>query len=68
MTTLSELPTDLPVPIDDGACKHLIGMNLPDLSLISTKGGDVNVSTLNGLSVIYIYPMTGRPDTPLPDG
>jgi peroxiredoxin len=68
MTTLSELPTDLPVPVDDGACNHLIGMSLPDLSLISTKGGEVNMSSLSGLSVIYIYPMTGRPDTPLPDG
>lgn len=32
------------------------------------KGGEVNLSSLSGLTVIYIYPMTGRPDTPLPDG
>ena len=68
MSSLSELPTDLPVPVDDGACNHLNGMSLPDLSLASTKGGEVNISSLSGLTVIYIYPMTGRPDIPLPDG
>lgn len=68
MTNLSKLPTGLPIPKDDGSCNHLIGMSLPDLSLSSTKGGEVNVSLLSGLTVIYIYPMTGRPDTPLPDG
>ncbi len=65
---LGQLPADLPRPVDDGACDHLMGMHLPDVSLASTQGGEVNVSRLSGLSVIYIYPMTGRPDTPLPDG
>lgn len=68
MTSLSELPTDLPMPADDGACNHLNAIHLPDLSLASTKGGEVNMSSLLGLTVIYIYPMTGRPDVPLPDG
>ncbi len=68
MANLSELPADLPVPIDDGACDHLLGMHLPDVALAPTRGGEVNVSRLSGLTVMYIYPMTGRPDTPLPDG
>jgi len=68
VSSLSELPSDLPVPVDDGACKHLNGRSLPDLSLASTKGGEVNISSFRGLTVIYIYPMTGRPDIPLPDG
>ena len=68
MTNLSELPADLPVPIDDGACDHLTGVLLPDILLPSTKGGRVSLSSLNGVTVLYIYPMTGRPDTPLPDG
>ena len=67
-TNLSELPAGLPTPIDDGACDHLLGMNLPEISLASTQGDEVNLSLLSGLTVIYIYPMTGRPDTPLPDG
>ena len=68
MTNLSESPTDLPVPVDDGACDHLTGLRLPDVSLSSTKGGQVVLSALTGLTVVYIYPMTGRPGTPLPDG
>ena len=68
MTTLSELPKDLPVPYDDGACAHLQGMHLPELSLASTHGELITLSTLTGTTVIYIYPMTGRPDTPLPVG
>ena len=68
MTNLSESPTDLPVPVDDGACDHLTSVGLPDVSLPSTKGGRVSLSALSGLTVVYIYPMTGRPGVPLPDG
>ena len=68
MTNLSESPTDLPVPVDDGACDHLTGSRLPEVSLSSTKGGRVSLSALTDLTVVYIYPMTGRPGTPLPDG
>ena len=68
MTNLSESPTDLPEPVDDGACDHLDGSRLPEISLPSTKGGRVSLSALTGLTVVYIYPMTGRPGTPLPDG
>ncbi len=68
MTQLTQLPDDLPAPVDDGGCDHLKGMALPDLSLSSTHGGNVNLSEINGRVVIYIYPMTGRPDVALPDG
>jgi len=67
-TNLSQLPKDLPVPVDDGAAAHLEGLLLPDLALPSTEGATVNLSGLGGRWVIYIYPMTGRPDVPLPDG
>ncbi len=59
---------DLPRPEDDGAADHLRGKTLPHLSLPATNGQSVTLSDLDGLTVIYIYPMTGRPDTPLPDG
>ncbi len=65
---LTELPEDLVRPEDDGACNHLLGMQLPNISLASTQGDEVNLSLLSGLTVIYIYPMTGRPGVPLPDG
>src|SRR5215213_10704648 len=63
-----ELPADLPVPVADGACDHLPGMRLPALTLPATEGGMVDLSTLPGRSVIYIYPRTGRPNQPLPTG
>ncbi len=63
-----ELPKDLPVPQDDGACDHLTGMNLPSITLRSTRGRAVDLSKLKGTTVVYIYPRTGRPDQELPTG
>jgi peroxiredoxin len=68
MTNLNQLPTDLPVPQDDGACNHLIGMTLPNVALLATDGSMVNLSQLRGRLVIYCYPMTGQPNVPLPEG
>jgi peroxiredoxin len=63
-----ELPKDLPVPLDDGACDHLTGMRLPRITLPSTRGRAVDLSGLGGTTVIYMYPRTGRPDQELPTG
>jgi len=68
MTNLTKLPNDLPIPIDDGGAAHLTGMPLPDIALISTSGQNVNLRTLKGRWVMYIYPMTGKPNIPLPNG
>ena len=57
-----ELPENLPVPQDDGACAHLMGMRLPPIALPSTGGGSVDLSALPGRTVVYCYPRTGRPD------
>jgi peroxiredoxin len=65
---LLDLPADLPVPVDDGACDHLSGMQLPSLALPATDGSMVDLSMLPGRSVVYVYPRTGRPDQPLPTG
>lgn len=65
---LLHLPDDLPVPTDDGACAHLPGLRLPAIALTATDGTMVDLSTLSGRSVIYVYPRTGRPDQPLPTG
>jgi peroxiredoxin len=65
---LLDLPADLPVPVDDGACDHLPGMRLPSLALTATDGTTVNLSTLPGRTIVYVYPRTGRPDQPLPTG
>jgi len=65
---IHELPKDLPVPQDDGACAHLTGAKLPHLALASTSGARVDLSGLRGRTVIYIYPRTGRPDQELLPG
>lgn len=63
-----ELPKDLPVPQDDGACAHLAGMRLPRVALASTGGRSVELAAAKGRTVVYIYPRTGRPDQELPTG
>ena len=65
---LYELPKDLPVPLDDGACRHLAGMRLPSIALPSTRGRLLDLSKLGGTTVVYIYPRTGRPDQEVPAG
>jgi peroxiredoxin len=64
----TSLPDDLPVPRDDGAADDLVGRSLPDLALPSTEGGELCLSELRGLTVSYVYPMTGTPGVPLPHG
>lgn len=61
---LYTLPGDLPVPIDDGACAHLVGMVLPSSPLSSTDGTQIDLAALRGRTVVYVYPRTGRPDHP----
>lgn len=68
MKKLTELPQDLPTPVDDGACNHLLNKALPSLTLYSTQDRWVNLSTISSYVVLYCYPMTGRPNIPLPKG
>jgi peroxiredoxin len=58
------LPPNLPVPEDDGAADHLVGLELPRLVLESSLG-NVNIGDFG---VIYIYPRSGRPGVALIDG
>jgi peroxiredoxin len=62
------LPPDLPVPLDDGAARHLAGRTLPDLALPATGGPAVNLAKLAGRSIVYIYPRTGVPGVDAPPG
>ena len=67
-TDLHEVPEGLPEPEDDGVCDHLPGMRLPSVSLRSTSGEHIDLSALAGATVVYCYPLTGRPDRNLPQG
>jgi peroxiredoxin len=63
------LPPNLPVPVDDGAARHLTGMEMPRLALRSTAGRMVDLGCLSSpRTVIYCYPMTGVPGKPLLPG
>ena len=64
--SLDKLPDNLPAPIDDGGATHLTGMTLPNVTLRATNGELVTLDRITGRLVIYIYPMTGRPDRELP--
>ncbi len=62
------LPPDLPAPVDDGACDHLVGLEVPALVLDSTRE-PLDLAELGaGLAVLYVYPRTGRPDREVPAG
>ncbi len=63
-----EVPQSRPEPEDDGACDHLPGMRMPSVSLRSTAGDLIDLSTLTGTTVVYCYPLTGRPGEDLPRG
>jgi peroxiredoxin len=66
---MSEASGSLPVPVDDGAADHLLGSEVPSLSLPSTLGDQINLAdAARALLVIYVYPRTGRPGEPPPEG
>lgn len=66
--SIHELPPDLPVPVDDGGCDHLPGAPVPALTLESSMG-PVSLRELGvDLAVLYVYPRTGTPGLPTPDG
>jgi peroxiredoxin/DNA-binding transcriptional MerR regulator len=65
----SALPKNLPAPEDDGGADHLPGTIVPPIGLLSTAGASVRLDSLGPRrTVIYIYPLTGRPGIDLPAG
>ena len=58
----------LPAPAVDDAARHLPGLAIPEVTLPATDGSDVSLGTLRGRTVVYAYPLTGRPGAPLPEG
>ena len=67
---LYSLPKDLPVPVDDGAARHLPHAMVPPIALPSTRFRDVVLAdeSQRGRVVVYAYPRTGEPDKDLPPG
>jgi peroxiredoxin len=58
----------IPAPIGDEDLSHLLKYKIKPIELKSTNNYLINLSEIKGLSVIYIYPMTGIPNKPDPDG
>jgi peroxiredoxin len=68
-TNWTSLPPDLPVPVDDGAADHLPGSAVPAVALPSTLGGEVDLAqAARERLVAYVYPRTGTPGQPSPEG
>jgi peroxiredoxin len=65
--SLYQLPHDLPVPADDGACAQLEGATVPALELESTLGPIDLAELAAGHAVLYVYPRTGRPGQVIAD-
>ena len=65
---LMQVPSDLPAPTDDGGARHLTGIIFPNVTLPATDGTQVNLATLRGRTVVYVYPRTGVPGQPSPEG
>jgi peroxiredoxin len=62
-------PADLPVPEDDGAADGLVGRVLPTVELPNTADEPVDLAAAGrGLLVLYVYPRTGTPGEPIPEG
>jgi len=58
------LPTELPIPEDEGATAHLEGARMPRLTLPATDGSSFPVGRPPAgfdRLVLYAYPRTGRP-------
>lgn len=69
MTDYTSLPAGLPVPENDGAADHLPGLRVPDLQLTASDGSVVDLGALgSGRTVVYLYPLSGRPGVDLPEG
>ena len=69
MTNLHDLPVDLPVPEDDGATDHLPGARLPSITLSANSGEPIDLAAAaRETLVVYVYPATGVPGQPLPEG
>ena len=65
---LNDLPENLSEPKEDGACDHLLNLTIPDISLPTQNGNLLKINRFDTFKlIIFCYPMTGRPDRPLPE-
>ena len=69
VTDYTVLPANLPEPVDDGSVDDLPGRGMPGVVLRTTSGDPIDLSDLgSGRTIIYLYPLTGKPGVDLPEG
>lgn len=66
--SIYQLPDNLPIPVDDGAAGHLVGLEVPQLVLNSSQGEVDLAAFASSRAVLYVYPATGVPGRPSPNG
>jgi hypothetical protein len=57
----------IPKPEGEENLTHLNNYIIKPIKLKSTQNKLTELSEIKGLTIIYVYPMTGQPDKPLPD-
>ncbi len=63
------LPDNLPQPYDDGSTNHLLGRQIPDVILPSTKNSFLDLSNIDKkYCILYFFPMMAMPEKDLPVG
>ncbi|KAH8745566.1 putative thiol-specific antioxidant protein [Diaporthe sp. PMI_573] len=62
------LPTNLPPPIDDGACDHLDNLKIPSVSLpvAGHTSTTVDLSSRERLTIVFCYPRTAAANEAIP--
>ena len=62
------LPDNLPVPENDGACDHLLGLEIPSIKLQSTQNRWIDVRQQSQkATVFFFYPRTGEAGRIMPE-
>lgn len=57
------LPASLNAPLDDGAARHLVGLPLPNVKLLSTRDREIDLQELER-AVVFFFPRSGTPGQP----
>ncbi len=65
----TKLPNNLPIPENDGTANHLLGRQIPDIILPSTKDSFFDLSNIDReYGILYFFPMMIMPGKDLPLG
>ena len=66
---LSVLPTNIPIPKDDGACKHLLNKTLSKISLDNQSGNSLQLNRKDTFRIVlFCFPMTENSEIELKVG